>query len=94
MEALKPAKPVKPDPDDLEQAEQVVGKLEKVQRKSSGGDGIFAAGRFHDLGLAPALGDHIHGARLILSCCCGVTPFLFLLDTLHYPSNVSWSFLS
>ena len=22
---------------------------------------IFAAGRFHDLGLAPALSDHIHG---------------------------------
>lgn len=25
------------------------------------GNGIFAAGRFHDLGLAPALSDHIHG---------------------------------
>lgn len=24
------------------------------------GNGIFAAGRFHDLGLAPALSDHIH----------------------------------
>ena len=24
-------------------------------------DAIFAAGRFHDLGLAPALSDHIHG---------------------------------
>ena len=60
-QAEESIKPVKPDPDDSEHRDQVVGKLEKVHRKSSGADGIFAAGRFHDLGLAPALGDHIHG---------------------------------
>jgi hypothetical protein len=30
-------------------------------------DAIFAAGRFHDLGLAPALSDHIHGKRISIS---------------------------
>ena len=40
---------------------------EQVQKKSAG-DAIFAAGRFHDLGVVPALGDHIHGERVIPNC--------------------------
>lgn len=40
---------------------------EQVQKKSAR-DAIFAAGRFHDLGVVPALGDHIHGEKVNPNC--------------------------
>ena len=43
-------------------------EIEKQVQKKSVGDAIFAVGRFHDLGVVPALGDHIHGERVIPNC--------------------------
>lgn len=63
------------DSEDAEEERPQQGKASNVPRAvnrpgaEATNDAIFAAGRFHDLGLAPALSDHIHGERLFVLYC-------------------------